>query len=132
MNKSKLFLATATTILISLVARAETFRLATYNVENYLDQPTESRRNVKSDAAKAKVREIILAMKPDVIAFEEVGSINTLLDLRDSLKKAGLNLPHYEHVRGYASNIHDAVLKKLPTVARRSHTNANCLLNGKR
>lgn len=132
MNKSKLFLATASAILLSLVVRAETFRIAAYNVENYLDQPTESRKNVKSDAAKAKVREVILAMKPDVIAFEEMGSLSAFLELRDSLKKAGLDLPHYEHVRGYDTNIHVAVLSKFPIVARRSHTNANFLLNGKR
>lgn len=38
---------------------ADTFRIATYNVENYLDQPGGS-RPAKSDAAKAKVREGIL------------------------------------------------------------------------
>jgi hypothetical protein len=132
MNKSKLLLATATAILLSLTARAETFRLAAYNVENYLDQPTETRRNIKSDAAKAKVREVILAMKPDVIAFEEMGSLSALLELRDSLKKEGLDLPHYEHVTGFDTNIHVCLLSKFPIVARRSHTNANFLLNGKR
>ena len=111
---------------------AETFRVAAYNVENYLDQPTESRKNVKSDAAKAKVREVILAMKPDVIAFEEMGELSALLELRDSLKAAGLDLPHYEHVTGFDTNIHVAVLSKFPIVARRPHTNDNFLLNGKR
>ncbi len=111
---------------------AETFRIAAYNVENYLDQSTESRKNVKSDAAKAKVREIILAMKPDVIAFEEMGELSALLELRDSLKRAGLDLPHYEHITGYDTNIHVAVLSKFPIVARRPHTNDSFLLNGKR
>ena len=111
---------------------AETFRVAAYNVENYLDQPTESRKNVKSDAAKAKVREVILAMKPDVIAFEEMGELSALLELRDSLKAAGLDLPHYEHVTGFDTNIHVAVLSKFPIVARRPHTNDSFLLNGKR
>lgn len=132
MNKSKRFLATATAILLSLTVRAETFRIAAYNVENYLDQPTESRRNVKSDAAKAKVREVILAMKPDVIAFEEMGALSALLELRDSLKKDGLDLPHYEHITGYDTNIHVCLLSKFPIVARRPHTNDNFLLNGKR
>jgi endonuclease/exonuclease/phosphatase family metal-dependent hydrolase len=111
---------------------AETFRVAAYNVENYLDQPTESRKNVKSAESKAKVREVILAMKPDVIAFEEMGELSALLELRDSLKAAGLDLPHYEHVTGFDTNIHVAVLSKFPIVARRPHTNDNFLLNGKR
>ncbi len=111
---------------------AETFRVTAYNVENYLDQPTESRKSVKSPEAKAKVREVILAMKPDVIAFEEMGELSALLELRDSLKRAGLDLPHYEHVTGFDTNIHVAVLSKFPIVARRPHTNDSFLLNGKR
>lgn len=132
MNKLKYTLATATAILLTLTVRAETFRIAAYNVENYLDQPTESRHNVKSDAAKAKIREVILAMKPDVIAFEEMGSLSALLELRDSLKKDGLDLPNYEHVTGFDTNIHVCVLSKFPIIARRPHTNDNFLLNGKR
>jgi endonuclease/exonuclease/phosphatase family metal-dependent hydrolase len=111
---------------------AGTFRVATYNVENYLDQPTESRRHVKSDAAKAKIRETIRAMKPDVIAFEEMGNVSALLELRDSLKREGLDLPHWEHVTGFDTNIHVAVLSRFPLVARRPHTNDNFLLGGRR
>jgi hypothetical protein len=65
---------------------AGTFRVATYNVENYLDQPTESRHLVKSAEARAKIRESIKAMNPDVLAFEEMGTTNALLELRASLK----------------------------------------------
>jgi endonuclease/exonuclease/phosphatase family metal-dependent hydrolase len=111
---------------------AETFRVAAYNVENYLDQPTESRRYPKSAEAKAKIRESILAIKPDVIAFEEMGSTNALLELRDSLKAAGLDLPYWEHVSGYDTNIYVAVLSKFPFTARRPHTNDNFLLSGRR
>lgn len=111
---------------------AETFRVAAYNLENYLDKPTESRRTPKSAESKAKVRETILAMKPDVIAFEEMGTVSALLELRDALKDAGLDLPHYEHVSGWDTNIHVAVLSRFPIVARRSHTNASYLLNGRR
>src|SRR3954464_14956609 len=98
-------------LLISLTSlHAETFRVAAYNVENYLDQPTETRRFVKSAEAKAKIRESIRAMKPDVIAFEEMGSTNALLELRASLKDEGLDFPYWEHVSGFDTNIHVAVL----------------------
>lgn len=113
-------------------AVAETFRVAAYNVENYLDRPTQSRREAKSEPARAKIRESILAMKPDVIAFEEMGALSALLELRDSLKQAGLDLPHYEHITGWDTNIHVAVLSKFPIVARRPRTNESFLLNGKR
>ena len=39
-------------------ADAETFRIATYNVENYLDAPAQ-RRHVKSAESRAKVVESI-------------------------------------------------------------------------
>src|SRR5689334_18415561 len=94
MNRHSLLGITAC-LLFSLVAPAETFRVAAYNVENYLDKPTETRRNTKSAESKAKVRETIKAMKPDVIAFEEMGELSALLELRDSLKADGIDLPHY-------------------------------------
>jgi hypothetical protein len=85
----------------SLFVQADqTFRVAAYNVENYLAQPTESRRHPKSTEVKAKIREGIEAMKPDVIALEEMGTTNALLELRDSLKQEGLDFSFWEHVSG--------------------------------
>jgi predicted extracellular nuclease len=74
-------------------AFAETFRVATYNVENYLDQPTETRHYAKSEAAKAQVRANLKALKPDVVALEEVGQLSALQELQASLKREGLDLP---------------------------------------
>src|SRR5207237_6956135 len=78
---------------------AATFRVATYNVENYLDEPTQT-RVAKSAEAKAKVRDSLLALKPDVIALQEIGAISALQELRVSLKSAGMDLPYWEHVAG--------------------------------
>src|SRR5258708_23536162 len=103
-------------LLIAGSAGAQTFRVAQYNIENYLDEPTTS-RVAKPEAARAKVRESILALKPDVIALEEMGTTNALLELQGSLKSAGLDLPHWEHITGYDTNIHVAVLSKFPFTA---------------
>ncbi len=108
-----------------------TFRVATYNVENYLDQPTESRPHIKSAEARAKVRESIRALNPDVLALEEMGTTNALMELRASLKADGLDYPFWEHVQGADPNIHVAVLSRLPIVARRPHTNDMFLLEGR-
>ena len=110
--------------------RAETFRVATYNVENYLDQPTESRPHVKSAGARSKVRESIRALAPDVLALEEMGATNALLELRASLRAEGLDYPYWEHVRGWDTNIHIAILSKLPITSRKPHTNDTFLLDG--
>lgn len=111
---------------------AETFGVATYNVENYLDQPTESRHYAKTAEARAKIRESIKAMNPDVIALEEMGSTNALLELRASLKADGLDFPFWEYIQSFDTNIHVAILSKLPIVARHPHTNELFLLDGRR
>jgi endonuclease/exonuclease/phosphatase family metal-dependent hydrolase len=112
-------------------ARSETFRVATYNLEGYLDAPTQT-RPAKSAESKAKVREYIRALKPDVLALQELGTTNALLELRASLKAEGLDLPYWEHVAGFDTNIHVAILSRFPFTARRSHTNENFLLSGRR
>ena len=112
--------------------RGGSFRVATYNVENYLDQPTESRRVVKPPEARAKIRESIVAMSPDVIALEEMGTTSALQELRGALRADGLDFPFWEHVGGADTNIHLAVLSRLPILARRAHTNDQFVLDGRR
>jgi len=110
---------------------ADTFSVATYNLENYLDE-SAGFRHPKPEAAKVKIREMIRAMKPDVLAIEEIGSTNTLLELRSSLRAEGLDYPHWSHVAGFDTNIHVAVLSRFPFLACRPHTNEGFLLNGRR
>lgn len=129
MTRRFMLLVLALTGLNSLGA---TFRVATYNVENYLDQPTESRHFVKSGDARAKIRESIRAAKPDVLALEEMGTTNTLLELRSSLRSEGLIFPYWEEVEGFDTNIHVAVLSRFPIIARHPHTRESFLLDGRR
>ena len=112
-------------------ASAETFRVATYNVENYLAEDSGT-RTAKPPEARAKVRESIRTLKPDVLALEEMGGTNALLELRDSLKAEGLDLPYWEHLTGFDTNIHVAILSKFPITARRPHTDDSFLLSGRR
>jgi endonuclease/exonuclease/phosphatase family metal-dependent hydrolase len=130
--KSNCFAIFLSTLFCSTSFAAETFRVATYNVENYLDQPTESRPQPKSARARAKVCESICALNPDVIALEEMGSTNALMELRASLKAKGLDFPYWEHVQGWDTNIHIAILSKLPIATRHPHTNDSFLLDGRR
>jgi endonuclease/exonuclease/phosphatase family metal-dependent hydrolase len=112
-------------------AETNTFRIATYNVENYLDAPTRTRR-AKPEPAKAKVRESILAIHPDVLALEEIGSVSALEELRSSLKSAGLDFPYWNHVTGYDTNVHVAILSRFPFSSVHPHTNDSFLLDGRR
>jgi len=117
-------------LISSLTTWADTIRVATYNLENYLDQTTETRTHLKSPESKAKIRESIKAANPDVLALEEIGDTNALLELRASLKIDGIDFPFWEHVEAFDTNIHVAVLSKLPIIARRPHTNDVFLLDG--
>lgn len=128
----RLLLSAAAAVLLSLPLTAdETFRVATYNVENYLDVTTGTRK-AKSAAAKAQIRESIRALKPEVLALQEMGGTNALLELRATLKSEGLDYPHWEQVTGFDTNIHVAVLSQYPFSARRAHTNESYLLQGRR
>lgn len=125
-------IATILVFIAPLLARpAEIFRVATYNIQNYLETASGT-RPAKSEAAKAKVRESIRATRADVIALQEVGSTNALLELRDSLMRDGMEFPFWEHVAAWDTNIHVAVLSRFPIVARRSHTNDSFLVFNKR
>ncbi len=118
-------------LLVGGALAADRFSVATFNVENYLDGPVPG-RTAKPAEAKAKVCDTLLALRADVVAFEEMGSTNALLELRASLRTAGLDYPHWEHINGRDTNIHVAVLSRLPIVARRPHTNDSFLLNDRR
>jgi endonuclease/exonuclease/phosphatase family metal-dependent hydrolase len=109
----------------------EDFRVATYNLNNYIDKGTES-RPAKSTESKAKVHENIRRLQADVIALQEMGSQGALAELRQSLREAGCDYGHWEWVPGYDTNIHVAVLSRFPIIERRPHTNENFLLYGRR
>jgi len=123
-------------VLAALLARGapvggQVFRVATFNVENYVEDPG-SRRPLKPEAARAKVCESIAALKPDVIALEEMGSTNALMELQGALRKSGLDLPFWDHITGYDTNIHLALLSRFPIAARHPHTNETYLLGARR
>ncbi len=106
-------------------------RLATYNLENYLDAPISGRKS-KSPEGKAQIHESILRLRPDVAALQEIGSENALLELQGSLKQQGLDLPHWQLVSAADTNIHLGVLSKFRFDASHPHTNVSFLLNGRR
>jgi endonuclease/exonuclease/phosphatase family metal-dependent hydrolase len=128
---SRSFLLSLVLLLCVAAASAASFRVATYNLEGYFDEVVPT-RPAKSAAAKMKIRESLLALKPDVLALQEMGSTNALLELRDSLKAEGLSLPYWEHVSGFDTNIHVAILSRFPFTACRAHTNDSFLLSGRR
>ncbi|MEO1862892.1 MAG: hypothetical protein ABGY13_07420, partial [Verrucomicrobiia bacterium] len=94
MRLQKCFIAAAAVILAGPLGQAQqTFRVATYNVENFILEPIQN-RPLKKPFAQAKIVESILAAKPDVIALQEMGKKTALIKLQAALKAKGLDLPH--------------------------------------
>jgi endonuclease/exonuclease/phosphatase family metal-dependent hydrolase len=130
-NLHHALLAAALLATSSRTQAAELVRVATYNLENYIDAPSGT-RPLKTSEARAKIRESIRTIKPDVLALQELGSLRALHELRSSLKSEGLDYPHWEFVTGWDTNIHVAVISRFPITSRRSHTNESFLLFGRR
>lgn len=114
-----------------LPLHAQNLRVATYNLDGYLEQTT-SRRQAKSEASRAKIREVIQSAKPDVLALQEVGSPGALAELTRSLKDEGLDYPFIEFVSGADTNFHISVLSRFPFTLQYPHTNDTFLLGGRR
>ncbi|HMJ65172.1 MAG TPA: endonuclease/exonuclease/phosphatase family protein [Candidatus Binatia bacterium] len=110
---------------------ADLFRIATYNVENYLLHSNET-RPAKTAEGRAKVREHLLSIKADVLALQEVGGTAALEDIRKGLNDGGLVYPNAEIAFGWDTNIQVALLSRFPITARHFHTNDSYLLNGRR
>jgi endonuclease/exonuclease/phosphatase family metal-dependent hydrolase len=107
------------------------FRIVTYNIENYLLY-SNATRSAKSIESRAKVQEHLLAIKPEVVALQEVGGQAALADIRQRLSGSGLDYPYSEIAFGWDTNIQVAILSRFPMIARRFHTNESYLLNGRR
>lgn len=114
-----------------LAAETPRFKVVTYNVENYLVERSGTRAP-KPEAARRKVVDMLTTLRPDVLALQEIGPTNALIELQSRLRQAGLDLPHWEHVSGYDTNIFVAVLSRLPITARRPHSQESFLLEGRR
>ena len=113
------------------LSATNTFTVASYNVENYFLSPFGTRK-AKPAVSRAKVREAILKIQPDVLALQEIGRRAALNELLAGLKSEGLIYPHIEWVQGPDLAIHLVVLSRFPFVARKSHLNVQYALDRQR
>lgn len=113
------FLLVTVFFLFPLVAGAESLRLATWNVKNYLLQNRweEGRYRFnypKPEREKAALHEQLLATRPDVLLLQELGSREMLAELQEDLASAGLDYTwtHFSSLPGARTGL--AVLSNLP------------------
>ena len=118
-------------ITASALAAADTFTVASFNVENYFLYKYGTRK-AKPAASRAKVRDAILKIRPDVLALQEIGRRAALDELVAGLKAKGLSYPHVEWVQGPDLAIHLVVLSRFPIEARKTHSKVEYLLDRQR
>jgi len=116
---------------ITLGAEPLKFRVATYNVANYILQEGTG-RPVKTEESREQVCRALELLRPDVLALQEMGGAEAVEELRRRLAARGLDYPWWEIASGWDTNIQVALLSRFPIVSRRSHTNESYLLNGRR
>jgi endonuclease/exonuclease/phosphatase family metal-dependent hydrolase len=105
------------TCLAPSATRAETFTIATYNIENYTvtDRMTpEGYRQdyPKPESEKTALRAVIHALHADVLVLEEMGPQPFLNELQRDLARQGDDYPHAILVDGPDPERHVALLSK--------------------
>lgn len=119
-------------ILLALLLSASLFgdkilKIATYNVENLFDLQKSgfeyseyvpngtSEWNQKNYKIKLKnIAQVIKDIDADIIALQEVESLQALLDLRFALKQSGLYYEHYSIADKKNTTVKVAILSKIP------------------
>lgn len=110
-----------------LNVRAETLRVATYNIENYgpADRMTEGgyrKGYPKPENEKTALRLVIHALNADILALQEMGAQPYLDELRRDLKAEGLDYPYSALAIATDADRHVALLSRLPLKTVITHT----------
>jgi endonuclease/exonuclease/phosphatase family metal-dependent hydrolase len=97
-------------------------RFIAYNVENWLTMDRYvgqklRKSSPKPDSEKLAVVQILTTNKPDVIGLCEIGEPKDLAEIQQSLKAAGLDLPHSQYIGGSDPIRHLGLLSRYPLTA---------------
>lgn len=112
---------------ISEVLQAEVLRVATYNVQNYLevDRWLDGRYRPqfpKPEKEKTALRNILIEVQPDVLILQEMGSGPYLGELQADLKEEGLDFPYRYVAEGSDEERHVALLSRIQPVEVLTHS----------
>ena len=113
--------------LLSFIFGDSIVKIATYNVENLFDlQKNEFRYkeyepngkslwNQRNYSIKLKnIAKVIKDIDADIIALQEIGSLQALKDLRFEIKRQGLYYQYYSIANKKSTVIQVAILSKIP------------------
>lgn len=96
-------------------------RFVAYNLRNYLTMERtingKKSSSTKPEREKAAIISILSKAKPDVLGICEIGTQADLDDLQQSLKSAGVDLPHTYLYGGSDPYRRQAILSRYPIIA---------------
>jgi endonuclease/exonuclease/phosphatase family metal-dependent hydrolase len=112
-------------------------RVATFNVRNYLamDRRVEGRFRPgypKPENEKAAIRAAIRAVRPDVLALQEIGPGSYLEELRRDLRADGCEFQHAQLLEAADAERHVAVLSRVPFTRVTEHEAIEFSYRGRR
>ena len=115
---------------------AGSLRFAAYNVENWLtmDRFTDNQQLTnapKPAAEKQAVIRLLVKHSPDVIGLCEIGQASDLAEIQQSLKTAGLYLPHSYYTGGSDPIRHLGFLSRFPITSRAKPAETEFHLRGR-
>lgn len=118
-----------------LMARAETIRVASYNLRNYTatDRIMDAGwvpEYPKPELEKDALRAAILSVKPDVIVFQEMGQGGYLEELAVDLAASGLDYPYRECLVAADAERCLAALSRIPFKEVRRNNGITCKVYG--
>lgn len=102
---------------------------AAYNLENYT-LSASAHSHPKAAPARDAVADVVASVQPDILGVCEIGSVESLADLRERLRLRGVELPHAEFVQGPDADRHLALLSRYPIVQRQSKGQVRFELRG--
>ena len=113
-------------------------KIATYNVENLFDLKFSGHEyeeyipntswHWNSDTYRVKLKNIskvIVDMSPDIIALQEIESLQALKDLRAQLNRDGLYFPYYAIAASKSTTVKVALLSKHPLSSQELRVSAS-------
>ncbi len=114
----------------------EGLRFIAYNVENWLtmDRFTDqkpSQNAPKPAAEKQAVIDILVSHSPDIVGLCEIGEAGDLAEIQNSLKAAGLDLPHVLYTGGSDPIRHLGLLSRFPITSRAKPAEVDYQLKGR-
>lgn len=110
---------------------AEHVRFLSYNLKNYLTMRRGKEYLPKPEKEITALIGLISSQKPDILGVSEIGKEADLLDLQERLKKAGIDLPYYEHTGGRDYTRHLGFLSRYPITATNSQSDLSYEMTGK-